>query len=95
MDDLKIYCDDMETKLKDWDIKLEKLKIKSKMVKGAEELELGDEINFLEMKKQALEKMLGDLRGATGDTCLLIKNDMEEAFEDMVTSFERAISRFI
>jgi hypothetical protein len=91
--DLQIYCDEMEAQLNEWDAKFERLKVKGKMAEGNAEIEISDEIDFLKTKKKAVEEKLRELRDATGEACLLIKQDMQAALADLETSFANALSR--
>jgi len=94
VENLQIYCDEMSAQLKEWDAKIGRLEVKARMTKGDAEPEIVDEIHFLKTKKRAVVGKLGDLRDATGDACLLIKDDMQKAMSDLEASFENAISRF-
>ena len=94
MEDLQIYCDEMEAQLKEWDAKLERLKVKAKLTEGDTQIEMSDEIHFLNMKKGAVEEKLRELRAATGDACLIIKADLNEALKDLETSFQNTSVRF-
>ena len=88
MEDLKVYCDNMEAQLNEWDAKLENMKVKTRLVAADLRMELGDEINFLVTKKNAIVGQVGDLRAASADTCVLIQTDMEKAMQDLENSFQ-------
>ncbi|MCJ7593645.1 MAG: hypothetical protein MUO52_02595 [Desulfobacterales bacterium] len=94
MEDLRLYCDEMEAQLKDWDAKFERLKVKARSSEGETELEIKDEIHFLDLKKRAVEANLRELRVANGETCQLLKEDMKEAMSDLEHSFQEAVSKF-
>ena len=93
MKDLQVYCDEMEAQLKEWDAKFERLKVKGEMAEGDAQFEISDEIDFLKTKKKAVEEKLRELRGATGEACVLIKEEMQAALSDLETSFANAFSR--
>jgi predicted transcriptional regulator len=93
MRDLQIYCDEMEAQIKEWDAKFERLKVKGMLAEGEAQIEIGDEIGFLRIKKRAVEEKLQELREATGEACVLVKEEMQAALDDLETSFANALSR--
>jgi len=94
MEDLRLYCDEMAAQLKDWEAKFERLKVKARSAEGETELEMKDEINFLNLKKGAVEGKLRDLRIASDETCQLLQEDLKEAMTDLEKSFQDAMSKF-
>ena len=88
MEDLKVYCDNMEAQLNEWDAKLENLKVKARLADTDLRMELGDEINFLATKKNAIVGQVGDLRSASANACVLIQTDMGKAMQDLESSFQ-------
>jgi hypothetical protein len=93
MRDLQIYCDEMEAQIKEWDAKFERLKVKGMLAEGDAQIEIGDEIDFLRTKKKAVEEKLLELRESTGEACVLVKEEMQAALEDLEMSFASALSR--
>ena len=94
MKDLQIYCNEIEAQLKEWDAKLDRLKMKAKLAEGDIQIEMSDEIHLLKTKKKAVDAKLNELRDATGDACLMIKEDLTEALKDLETSFQNTTSKF-
>jgi hypothetical protein len=93
MRDLQIYCDEIEAQIKEWEAKFERLKLKGMLAEGDAQLEITDEIDFLRTKKKAVEGKLQELREATGQACVLVKEEMRAALEDLETSFANALLR--
>ena len=94
MEDLRLYCDEMEAQLKDWNAKIERLKVNARLSEGEAELEIKDEIQFLDLKKRGVERKLRELRHASGEACQFLKDDMKEAMSDLEHSVQNAVSKF-
>jgi hypothetical protein len=94
MEDLRLYCEEMESQLKEWDAKFERLKVKARMAEGEAQIEMTDEIDFLGKKKRAVGEKLHALREATGEACVILREDMGAAMRDLESSFQNAMAKF-
>ncbi|MDZ7807479.1 MAG: hypothetical protein U5K71_10230 [Gracilimonas sp.] len=88
------YIDKLTAKLKEWDIKLEKLESKAKKSKVEVEADVKKQIGDLRIKKTEASNRLESLKEASDDAWKDLREGIEASLHALSAAFDKAKSRF-
>jgi TolA-binding protein len=88
------YQKQIEGKIRDYDQKLEELKVKAKEVKGETKAEFNRQMDQLRKKKEEASQKLKEMKSATGQAWEDLKSGAEAALDDLEKTFNQMVKRF-
>ena len=94
MDKKEAYEKKMEAQLDEWNARIDMLKAKAAKAEADSKIELQDNIDELQKKRQEAEDKLQELRNSSSDAWEDLKDGVEKAWSDFGAAVKSATSRF-
>jgi hypothetical protein len=94
MEKRKSYREKMETQLKDWCARIDRLKTTASSATAENKLKLEREIEVLRKKKDSFRIKLEGMKDAGEDAWEVLKSGLEKAAADLKDAFDEARSKF-
>lgn len=88
------YQEKMEAQLKEWSARLEQLRAKADLAQADAKIEYYNQIDGVRAKVDAAEAKLRELKAASSDAWETLTGGVEQAWADLKTAVEGAVSRF-
>jgi len=88
------YQKRVETKIKEYDQKINELKKKAEVLKEEKKAEFDKKIEELQKKRTSASKKLQNLKSASGKAWEDLKNGMDASMNELEHAFKRAILHF-
>lgn len=93
MSDRQAYVEKFQAKLNQWDSEIENLKAKAAEATADAKIEFHEQIAALEAEQEKAQGKLDELRTAADKQWIDFKYDVEEAYNELNTSIERAMEK--
>lgn len=94
MSNRKEYIDKLSNQLKMWDNEIEKIEMKANQAKTDVKSDYQQQLEKLNLKRQAVENKINEIRGASEDAWQELKNGAEDALNTMKEAMDSAMSKF-
>jgi DNA repair exonuclease SbcCD ATPase subunit len=88
------YVKRIETKITEYDEKLDELKKKAAMMTAEAQEELNEKIAKLQTQQKTVINQLEDMKSASGGAWHDLKDGLDSSIDEMDKSFKKALSRF-
>jgi TolA-binding protein len=92
MDDSQIdaYTSKLNAQLKEWNAKVDELRVKGQNATAEAKAQLNKQLEELAAKRSAAEKKLKELQSAGADKFQMLKQGVDQAWQDLRGAVERA-----
>lgn len=94
MENKQAYQDKMDAELREWQAKIDLLKVKAEKAEASQKLKYQEEIDALQTKKQQLQEKIKALRTTSEDAWSEVKSGVDKAWNDLKSAVDRARERF-
>lgn len=90
----KKYIDKLSAQLKIWDNEIEKLQIKTAVLKDDSKVKYENLINELNFQKKNAQTKIQELKNSSAESLEALKEGSEKIWDEMKKTFENSVSKF-
>jgi iron-sulfur cluster repair protein YtfE (RIC family) len=88
------YQEKYEAQIREWSAKLQEYKAKADKASADAKIQMHQQIDHLQAKKEAAQQKLKEIKAASGDSWEALKAGSERALEEMKKTWEEMKAKF-